>query len=190
MNPKLEGEIRTGIGYSYGFEFLVRLNEKKLNGWISYTYSRTLRKISEINSGNWYSAPYDKPNNVAIVLNYQISKRFLVSANWVYATGTAVTFPTGRANIEGKVIQIFSDRNAYRYRDYHRLDVSLTFYSKEKPGQRFHWDLNASVYNAYNRHNTWTINFMQDKENPDITYAEQVYLFGIIPSITFNFHLK
>jgi hypothetical protein len=190
MNPKLEGEIRTGIGYSYGIEFLIRLNEKKLNGWISYTYSRTFRKINEINSGNWYSAPYDKPNNVAIVLNYQLSKRFLISANWVYATGTAVTFPTGRAIVEGKVVPIFSDRNAYRYRDYNRLDLSLTFYSKEKPGQRFRWDLNASVYNVYNRHNTWTINFIQDKDNPNETYAEQVYLFGIIPSITFNFHFE
>jgi hypothetical protein len=190
MNPKLEGEIRPGIGYSYGIEFLVRLNEKKLNGWISYTYSRSYRKISSINSGNWYSAPYDKPNNVAIVLNYQLSKRFLISGNWVYSTGTAVTFPTGRAVIEGKIIPIFSDRNAYRYRDYNRLDLSVTFYSKEKPGRRFSWDLNASIYNVYNRHNTWTINFVQDKDNPNETYAEQVYLFGIIPSITFNFHFE
>ena len=97
LNPQLEGELRVGKAYSYGVEFLVRLNEKKLNGWISYTWSRTFRKIPEINSGNPYPAPYDKPNNIAVVVNYQISKRFNVSANWVYATGSAVTFPTGRA---------------------------------------------------------------------------------------------
>lgn len=190
LNTQLEGEIRAGKAYSYGAEFFIKLNEKKLNGWISYTYSRVFRKIPEINSGNPYPAPYDKPNNLAIVLNYKISKRWMVSANWVYATGAPVTFPTGRAVIDGKVVAIYSDRNAYRYQDYHRLDLSATFSSKQKPGKKFTWDLNFSVYNAYNRHNTWTINFTQDNLQPDITYAEKVYLFGIIPSITFNFHFN
>ncbi|MCX6278318.1 MAG: TonB-dependent receptor [Bacteroidetes bacterium] len=190
LNSKLEGEIRTGKAWSYGLEFLVRLNEKKLSGWISYTYSRTFRQISGINGNNSYPAPYDKPNNISIVLNYVISKRFTVSANWVYATGAPVTFPTGRAEIGGKIIPIYSDRNQYRYQDYHRLDLSLILYSKEKPGRKFNWDLNFSVYNAYNRHNTWSVNFTQDATNPDITKAEKVYLFGIIPSVTFNFHFN
>jgi hypothetical protein len=190
LNPQLEGELRVGTAYSYGAEFLVRLNEKKLSGWISYTWSRTFRKIPEINSGNPYPAPYDKPNNIAVVVNYQISKRFSVSANWVYATGSAVTFPTGRALVGGKLIPIYSDRNAYRFQDYNRLDLSVTFSSKTKPGRRFDWDLNASVYNAYNRHNTWAINFLQDNIDPNVTYAEKIYLFGIVPSVTFNFHFK
>ncbi|MGE5424737.1 MAG: TonB-dependent receptor domain-containing protein, partial [Syntrophothermus sp.] len=190
LNNKLEGEVRTGKAYSYGAEFLVKLNEKKLNGWISYTYSRTFRQIEGINKGKEYSAPYDKPHNVSIVLNYDISKRWSFSLNWLYATGTPVTFPTGRAVVGGKVIPIYSDRNAYRYEDYHRLDVSATLYSKKKPKDRFSWDLNFSLYNAYNRHNTWTINFLQESGNPDITYAEKVYLFGIIPSVTFNFHFN
>jgi hypothetical protein len=190
LNSKLEGEIRTGKAWSYGIEFLVRLNEEKLNGWVSYTYSRTYRQIAEINGGDKYPAPYDKPNNISVVLNYTLSKRFVVSANWVYGTGAPVTFPTGRAEVGGKIIPIYSDRNAYRYPDYHRLDLSLTFYSKIKPGKPFNWDLNFSVYNAYNRKNTWSINFVQDNENPNVTYAEKVYLFGIVPSITFNFHFN
>jgi hypothetical protein len=190
LNTKLEGEIRVGKAYSYGAEFFVKLNGKKLNGWVSYTYSRVFRKIPEINNGSPYPAPYDKPNNIAIVANYKISKRWMVSANWVYATGSPVTFPTGRAVIGGKVVPIYSDRNAYRYQDYNRLDLSATFSSKPKPGRKFTWDLNFSVYNAYNRHNTWTINFTQDNIEPDVTYAEKVYLFGIIPSITFNFHFN
>jgi hypothetical protein len=188
MNNKLEGEILEGTGYSYGAEFLVRLNEKKLNGWVSYTYSRSFREIPGINDGNPYPAPYDKPHSLNIVASYQISRRWSVSGNWIYATGNPVTFPTGRAVVGGKVIPIYSDRNAYRYEDYHRLDLSVVFSSKEKPGAKFNWDLNFSVYNVYNRHNTWTINFVQDNENPDMTYAEKVYLFGIIPSVTFNFH--
>ena len=188
LNKQLEGELRIGKAWSYGAEFLVRLNERKLSGWVSYTYSRTFRQISAINNGAYYPAPYDKPNNIAIVLNYQLSKRLGISANWVYATGTPVTFPTGRAIIGGKVIPIYSDRNAYRYQDYHRMDISVTYSSKEKPGKRINWDLNFSVYNVYDRHNTWTINFVQDNIDPNITYAERTYLFGIIPSITLNFH--
>ncbi len=188
MNNKLEGEILEGTGYSYGIECLVRLNETRLNGWVSYTYSRSFRVIPGINDGNPYPAPYDKPNSLNIVASYQIAKRWSVSANWVYATGNPVTFPTGRAVIGGKVIPIYSDRNAYRYEDYHRLDLSVDFSSKQKPGAKFTWDLNFSVYNVYNRHNTWTINFVQDNEDPNVTYAEKVYLFGIIPSVTFNFH--
>jgi hypothetical protein len=190
LNNKLEGEIRSGKAWSYGVEFLVRLNEEKINGWISYTYSRTFRQINEINNNIAYPAPYDKPNNIAIVLNYVISKRFTVSANWVYATGAPVTFPTGRAEIGGKIVPIYSDRNQYRYEDYHRLDLSVSFFSKPKPDKKFNWDLNFSLYNAYNRHNTWSINFTQDNVNPDVTYAEKVYLFGIIPSLTFNFHFN
>ncbi|MBL7139169.1 MAG: TonB-dependent receptor [Bacteroidales bacterium] len=188
LNEKLEGEVREGKGWSYGAEFLVRVNEKKFGGWVSYTLSKSMRKIPEINNGNPYPAPYDKPHNIAIVANYQIHPRWSVSANWVYATGNPVTFPIGRAEIGGKVIPIYSDRNAYRYQDYHRLNLSLTFYSKVKEGKRFKWDINASAYNVYNRHNTWSVNFVQDNENPTITYAEKIYLFGIVPSITFNFH--
>ncbi len=188
LNPKLEGEVREGKGWSYGAEFLVRVNEKNFGGWVSYTYSRSMRQIPEINDGDPYPAPYDKPHNVAIVGNWQFLPRWSVSANWVYATGNPVTFPTGRAEIGGKVVPIYSDRNAYRYQDYHRLDISIVFSSKKKENSRFNWDINASAYNVYNRHNTWSVNFVQDKENPNVTYAEKVYLFGIVPSVTFNFH--
>ena len=188
LNEKIEGEVREGKGWSYGAEFLVRLNEKKFGGWISYTLSKSIRKIPEINNGNPYPAPYDKPHNLAIVANYQIHPRWGMSATWVYATGNPVTFPTGRAEVGGKILPIYSDRNEFRYRDYNRLDFSLVFSSKPKPKKKFRWDINLSVYNVYNRHNTWSINFVMDNENPDITYAERIYLFGIIPSVTFNFH--
>ncbi len=190
LNDTLEGQLRTGKAWSYGAEFLVRLNEKKLNGWISYTYSRVFRQIPLINDGNIYPASYDKPNNVAIVLNYRISKRWMVSANWVYADGNPLTFPIGRAEIDGKIIPIYSARDAYRYEPYDRMDISATLFSKPKPGKKFTWDLNASIYNVYDRHNTWAIEFTQDGVNPNVTDAEKIYLFGIIPSITFNFHFN
>jgi len=186
LNKQLEGELRFGKSWAYGLEVMVSKTTGKLNGWVSYTYSRAWRQIDEINEGNKYPAPYDSPHDVSIVLNFEASKRLSLSANWIYSTGKPVTFPTGRAVIDGAVVPIYSDRNAYRMMDYHRLDVSLTLHQKPREAP-FNWDLVFSVYNAYNRHNTWSINFVQDAVNPYMTYAEQTYLFGLIPAITFNF---
>jgi hypothetical protein len=187
LNKQLEGELRFGKAWAYGIELMAKVPEGRLNGWVSYTYSRTWRQFKDINNGNKYPAPYDSPNNFSIVVNFDASKRISLSANWIYSTGKPVTFPTGRAVIDGAIVPIYSDRNAYRMRDYHRLDLSVTLHQKPTD-KRFNWDLVFSAYNAYNRHNTWAINFIQDAQNPYVTYAEQTYLFGIIPAITFNFN--
>lgn len=187
FNEFLEGEIRRGKAWAYGIEFLLRKTEGKLTGWIGYTYSVARRQVDGINEGNAYRAPYDKPNDISIVLNYEISKRHMLSANWVYSTGNPVTFPTGRAQIGNNIIPIYSDRNAYRMPDYHRLDVSYVLKPKEKPSRKWDWELNFSIYNAYGRKNAWTINFVQDEQNPELTYAEKTYLFSVIPAVTFNF---
>jgi hypothetical protein len=186
LNKYLEGELRFGNAWSYGIEFLVRVPEGRLNGWVSYTYSRTFREFEEINNGKKYPAPYDAPHDVSIVVNYELSQRFSFSTNWVYATGRPVTFPTGRAVIDGAIVPIYSDRNAYRMPAYHRLDLSVTYRGKPKE-RRFKGEWVLSVYNAYNRHNAWSINFVQDQNDPFTTYAEKTYLFGIVPSITYNF---
>ena len=187
FNEFLEGEIRRGKAWSYGIELLIRKTEGRLTGWIGYTYSAARRQIDGINDGNAYRAPYDKPHDISVVLNYEISKRNTISANWVYSTGNPVTFPTGRAQVGNNIIPIYSDRNAYRMPDYHRLDISYILRPKERTGRKFNWELNFSVYNAYGRKNAWTINFVQDEQNPDVTYAEKTYLFSMIPAITFNF---
>jgi hypothetical protein len=186
LNKQMEGELRFGDAWAYGIECMIRVPDGRLNGWVSYTYSRTLRQFKDINDGNIYPAPYDSPNDVSVVLNFELSKRISFSANWIYLTGKPVTYPTGRAVIGGAIVPIYSDRNAYRLQDYHRLDLSVTLY--QKPTDKwFKWNLVFSVYNAYNRHNTWSINFVQDEKDPYVTYAEKTYLFGIIPAVTFNF---
>ena len=189
LNQYIEGELRIGTGYSYGIETMIRKNDGLLTGWISYTYSRAFRKVPDpdITGGDKYPAPYDKPNSISIVANYDISKRVSISGTWVYATGLPVTFPTGRAVIAGENIPIYSNRNAYRMPDYHRLDLSVSMKGKEKPGKRWHGEWNFSVYNAYNRHNAWAINFTTDAKDPNITYAEKTYLFAVIPALTYNF---
>jgi hypothetical protein len=188
LNKYLEGELRFGRAEAIGMEFLIRKNEGRLNGWISYTLSKTIRDIEEINHGNPYPAPYDRPHNVSVVMNYEISQRIWTSANWVYGTGLPVTFPTGRFEYMGNIAPVYSDRNSYRMPDYHRLDISISLQSKSEPERKWNYDLNLSVYNAYARKNAWAINFVQDDEDPNITYAEMTYLFSIVPALTFNFN--
>lgn len=198
LNQELEGELRFGKAWSYGIETLLRINgiplvNGQFSGWISYTWSRTWRKFPDINNGNVYPSPYDRPHDVSIVSNWDISPRWTVAANWVYSTGQPVTFPTGRAVVGGVILPIYSDRNAYRMEAYHRLDVSATLHGKKKPGRRWHHSWTLALYNAYNRHNTWSINFVQEQSTSGSsnrgyeTYAEKTYLFGIIPALTFNF---
>ena len=186
-NNELEQELRFGSGMSYGLELMVRKNKGKLNGWVSYTYSRAKRKIDEINDGKYFRSPFDRPHNISIVLNYELSRRWVVSASWVYTSGTPVTYPTGRYEIAGRYVPIYSARNEYRYPDYHRLDLSATWSFKSNDRKRFKSELNFSLYNAYGRKNPWTISFKQETDDPNKTYAEKIYLFTFVPSITYNF---
>lgn len=187
FNDKLEGELRIGKAQSYGVEVFTKFSNQKLNGWVSYAYTRSFRKIDGINSGNSYRAPYDKPHDISVVLNYEFSPKVTLSANWVYSTGIPATFPAGRYEILGAIIPLYTERNSYRYPDYHRLDVALSYRPKVKSGRKWNSEWNFSVYNAYNRKNAWTINFVQDETNPTQSYAEKTYLFSILPAITYNF---
>ena len=187
LNPRLDGEIRVGEATSYGAELYLKYESRDFSGWISYTLSKTMRDIPEINEGVPYPAPYDKPNDLAIVLSYAFSPRIEAAANWIYSTGIPFTLPSGRYEIMGSIVPLYTGRNEYRLPDYHRLDLSLTFKGKERPGRRWRGEWNISVYNAYARKNVWTLNFVQDEEQPDLTYAEMTYLFSIVPAITYNF---
>jgi hypothetical protein len=187
LNPRLEGELRIGEATSYGAEIYVKYDAGGFSGWLSYTLSRTLRDFPEINDGKPYPAPYDKPHDLALVTSYDITPRIGVAANWIYSTGIPFTLPSGRYSIQGNILPVYTGRNEYRLPDYHRLDLSVTLKGKDKPGRRWRGEWNFSVYNAYARKNVWTLNFVQDSENPDVTYAEMTYLFSIIPAITYNF---
>ncbi len=186
LNSDLEQELRFGKGTSYGVELMLRKNRGHLTGWVSYTYSASWRQIDGINGGKRYRSPFDKPNNISVVVNYELSRKWMVSANWVYASGTPVTYPTGRFLVENNYVPIYSGRNEFRYPAYHRLDLSATW-KLSKPGKRLQQELNFSLYNAYGRKNPWTIQFKQEAEQPDVSYAEKVYLFTFVPSVTWNF---
>ena len=187
LNKYLEGEILTGKGRGYGIELLFRKNYGKLTGWVSYAYSRAFKEVEGINAGNPYSSSYDRPHDFSIVANYDLNPRISFGLSWIYLTGQPVTFPVGRFEYGGDNIPIYSDRNSYRMPDYHRLDVSFTWRDKPDKKSRFHNEFNISVYNAYNRKNPWVIAFQTEPDDPTKTYAEMTYLFGIVPTFTWNF---
>jgi len=187
LNRLFEGELRFGKAWAYGMEFLARYNLNKFSGWVSYTLSKTERQIIGINENKKYPATYDRPHDISIVINYNTSKRISIGATWVYSTGSAVTFPVGKGEYKHLYFQIFSGRNEYRMPDYHRLDLSVSLFSKEKPGRKWSTEWNLSVYNAYYRKNPWVINFKKEPGDSNETYAEMIYLYGIVPAITFNF---
>ena len=155
------------------------------------------RKIPEINNGKEYPAPYDRPNDISVVLSYNLSDRINISADWVYSTAVPRTMPGGRFEYDGMVAPYYLARNSVRIFDYHRLDLSVTLYNKKKPGKNprkdgtprrnFESSWNFSVYNAYARKNPLMIQFKQSKDDPLVTNASIVYLYSIVPSVTYNF---
>ncbi|MEN8119742.1 MAG: TonB-dependent receptor [Bacteroidota bacterium] len=191
LNPYLEGELRFGDSYSYGAEFLLKKQVGEFTGWLSYTYSRVIREIPEINNGNPYPANYDKPNDISLILSYDFFEKLNVSLSWFYSTGAPRTMPTGRFEYSGMIVPVYSDRNSVRLPDYHRMDVAVTYnFSKTKENgepKKFHSSLNFSIYNLYNRHNAYSITFEQVEGRPFETQAVKTYLFKTIPSITYNF---
>lgn len=183
-NLLIDGEVRTGKGRSYGAEFLIRKNYGKLTGWISYTYSRSFRTVPGISHDQEYRSPYDRPHNISIVINYEFNDRFNASANWVYNTGQPITYPYGKFTDHGSTYAIYNGyRNQSRYPDYHRLDLSVTW--KGKQHKRWQGEWNVSIYNVYGRHNTWAVMFTPGEN--DTLETEKLYLFSVIPSISYNF---
>ncbi len=187
LTENIETQLLRGDGYSYGLETMVRKQLGRLTGWVSYTYSRTRRVVDGINSGNAYPVSYDRNHNLAVVLNYQITERFDISANFVYYTGLAVTFPVGKFEYGGANVPIYSDRNGYRLPGYHRLDLAANIQFKHKENRSWRHGLNISVYNAYYNKNVFSIQFQEDDDNPGKTAAYKTYLFPIVPSVTYNF---
>ena len=187
-NETIEGELLYGVGRAYGLEFILKKKTGKLTGWISYTLSRSERKISEINNGDWYAAKQDRTHDISVVGIYDINPKLSISALFVYYTGNAVTFPSGKYSINGETQFIYTERNGYRMPAYHRMDIGLTWLRKNT--EKFESSWNFSVYNLYGRENAYSISFRQNEDDPNKTEAVQTSLFRWVPSITYNFKFK
>jgi hypothetical protein len=188
FNQTIESDLVYGKGKAFGAEFFIKKTSGRLTGWISYTLSRTLRQFDEINNGEWFSARQDRIHDLAIVAMYQLSPKVKLSANFVYNTGDAVTFPSGKYEVDGITVPYYTERNGYRMPDYHRLDLGLTWIRKKT--EKFESSWNFSLYNAYGRENAFAINFQDSETNPGTTEAVRLALFKMIPSVSYNFKFK
>ncbi|MCU0469964.1 MAG: TonB-dependent receptor [Arcicella sp.] len=183
--PDVESELLYGKGRAYGVELFLKKKTGKFTGWLSYTLSRTERQIDGINDGNWYAAKQDRTHDISLVGMYQLSNRWSLAGNFIYYTGNAVTFPSGKYNVAGNTTYLYTERNGYRMPAYHRLDISAT-YEKPRKG-RFQSSWNFSIYNLYGRENAYTITFEDNPDDPSRTRAVQTSLFKWVPSVTYNF---
>lgn len=184
-NQHIEGELLFGSGRAYGLEMLMKKETGKLSGWVGYTLSGTELKIPGINHGSWYPARHDATHDISVVGIYDLSNSLSLSGTWVYRTGNAVTFPSGKYEVDGHVRFYYTERNGYRMPAYHRLDLAATWYFRKKKG--FESSLNFSIYNAYARKNAFSIDFEEDPDDPTQTRTVMTYLFTIMPSVTYNF---
>jgi len=190
LNHHIETEVINTKGKAYGIEFLVKKTAGKLNGWLSYTFSRTFLKQDDslagetINKGNYYPASFDKPHNINFIGNYRFSHRYSISSNLVYSTGRPITLPLATFNLGGASGLYYSDRNAYRIPDYFRMDLSVNIDGNHKVKQKVHNSWSFGVYNLTARQNAYSVYFVN--ENGKIQ-GYQLSIFGTaIPFITYN----
>lgn len=190
LNNYVEGDLLFGKGRAYGTEFYLKKNKGKLNGWISYTLSRTERQIETISNNNWFPARFDKPHHLNLVAIYDLNKRLSFSGNFVFTSGTPATYPTNRFEFNGWALpyNYTNVRNNNRIGAYHRLDLSATLKLQKKLFKTGEQEMVFSVYNAYNRRNPFSVFGRINEENPLKTEAVRYAVMGsIIPAITYNF---
>jgi hypothetical protein len=181
----VESVLLYGIGRAYGLEFLLKKKEGRLTGWIGYTLSKTERRIEGINQNNWYNARQDRTHDISVVGIYDLNSKWSISGVFVYNTGDAVTYPTGKYTIQGQTLYQYAARNANRMPAYHRLDFSAT-YEKNKT-KRMHGSWNFSLYNVYGRENAFRISFKDNPNDPTRTQIIRTALFKWVPSVTYQF---
>jgi hypothetical protein len=191
FNEQLEGDLLSGDGRAYGLELFVKKNQGKLNGWVSYTISRSERKVDGISRGEWYPTRFDRAHNLSVVSSYDWNDKWSFSANFVFSSGTPATFPTNRYEIQGAVIphNVDQKRNNYRIPSYHRLDISATLTPRSNEGRKWKGEWVFSIYNLYSRRNPFSIFFEQDKDNQLVTNAIRFAVIGsFVPAVSYNFN--
>lgn len=184
-NDDVDSELLYGKGRAYGVEFLLKKRAGRLTGWVGYTLSKSEKKIDGINNDEWYDARQDRTHDISIVGMYELNKKWSLSAAWTYYTGNAVTYPSGKYQIDGKEIVYYNERNGYRAPAYHRLDLGAICVLKKT--KKFYSELAFSLYNAYGRENAYMIDFRTNDDDPSKSTAYQYSLFRFVPSISWNF---
>jgi hypothetical protein len=184
-NTNVESQLVFGHGRAYGLELYARKKVGRLTGWISYTLSRTERQFTAINNDSWYPATQDRTHDLSVVAIYKLNKKWTLSSDFVYYTGNATTWPSGKYQVDGQIAFVYTERNGYRMPPYNRMDFSATLQGKKTKKTDSYWIF--SCYNIYGRENPYSISFEQDPGDPNKTQAVQYALFRWVPSISYNF---
>ncbi len=192
-NDAIERVILSGEARAYGLEVLFRKNEGKFTGWLAYTLSKSEQRTPGrnenevgINLGQWYNTPYDKTHDISINASYELNEKWRFGGNFVFQTGQPTNFPVGQFEFQGITVPTFGFRNEQRLTNFHRLDVSATLTPKRSKKRALKGEWVFSIYNIYNRSNASSINFRQNQETR-VNEAVRTSIFGIIPSVTYNF---
>jgi hypothetical protein len=186
VNPDVESLLTYGSGRAYGMELFLKKKYGRFNGWIGYTLSRTELKFADINNGNYFPATQDRTNDLSVVGIYKLNERWSFSSDFIYATGNAVSFPTGKYDIGGLTTFSYSQRNGYRMPSSNRLDIGATLEGKKH--KKYHSSWTFGIYNVYAHRDPYLINFRDSKTVPNTTEAVETSIFATrIPSVTWNF---
>nr|WP_317128864.1 TonB-dependent receptor [Hymenobacter aquaticus] len=191
LNHHIETDVVNAEGKAYGVEVMVKKLTGKLNGWVSYTYSRSLVRVNTattgdmVNGGKYYPSNFDKPHDATMIGNYRFSRRFSTSLNLTYSTGRPITLPLAKYYVGNSMRVYYSERNAYRVPDYYRADLALNIEGNHKIKKLAHGSWTIGVYNLTGRKNPYSVYFKS--ENGRIN-GYQLSIFGQpIPTITYNF---
>jgi outer membrane receptor protein involved in Fe transport len=201
--PSWQDNVTAGRSWSYGAEFLIQKKEGRFTGWIGYTLSWTKMQFDSLNFGREFFARYDRRHDISVVAIYKLRDNITLSGTWVYGTGNAVTLPMSeyyapyhkletyvRTNqyfddtygvLYSMQAEEFRDKNNFRMKPYHRLDIGIQFRKEKKWGERT-WEI--SVYNAYCRLNPF---FYYYEGTQVLGRLKQVSIFPVIPSFSYSF---
>jgi hypothetical protein len=186
----VERSFTFGKGGSYGAEWFLSRKKGRLTGWMGYTWSRTWREFSGLNTGRRFPAKFDRRHDLTLVATYQLNERWKASATFIYATGNAVTLPLRFYFMEGSLSQEYSDINQYRLPAYHRADLAFIYDSPRNKERKLKSEWVFSIYNVYSRQNPYFIYFDQQVTDAGFkVQGKQVSIFPIIPAVTWNFRL-
>ncbi len=189
----IETEILNGESRAYGLELLFRKTKGRLTGLIGYTFSKSEQRTlggtaggPGINNGRWYYTPQDRTHDFSLTGNYKLHDKWSISSNFIFQTGRPVTYPNAQYQYEDISVANYSERNANRLTNYHRLDISATYVPNRKPNNKWKGEWVFGIYNVYNRKNAAAVSFGQNRET-GLNEATRTAIFGIIPSISYNF---
>lgn len=189
----IETEILIGESRAYGLELLLRKNKGAFTGWLAYTLSKSEQRTPGgaagglgINDGQWYNTPYDRTHDISFTGNYKLNDKWSFGTNFAFQTGRPVTYPNGQFQFNGLSVATYSNRNADRLPAYHRLDISATFTPSKNEHKKWKGEWVFGIYNLYNRRNAASVSFGQNVDT-GVNEATRTAIFGIIPSITYNF---